>query len=453
MAVFGVQGAHNTAAKRDAHVRRAREDARKLAPALGAGHAHARFFEAFCAMTLDDGERQRAHDDAFARGERPAGLGPRSEAVFDAWRAAWAVYAAPETPESGSLHLKTQCMDFMTKCYLEAAPPRHLEAYDLARDAAERAAAGDAAPHVRAGVLAQALREATGDGRHARVAVGHFSAGLDADAASDDAALELMIALQNDFSDMDAARLCAERHIDGCAAARRACRWADAWQRPGVYSAPSLLRAAAAWPDPKLADAVVGAVAGAFPMIMEEVVLVARAGGDGVTEAAAAACPRTIGLLTSLDAVREAAELGVAEVVLSALGPGTELAPDTGATNLRLTAHLCLLAPKTDRPCDLRCGDPGLSGSSRRYAEGAVLLYDDSFEHAAVHDGETDSGDRVVLSVQFFHPRLSRSQRQAEVRSALEAAQRRKIKTQFGSLATEAAIRNATHEALGNALM
>jgi hypothetical protein len=82
-----------------------------------------------------------------------------------------------------------------------------------------------------------------------------------------------------------------------------------------------------------------------------------------------------------------------------------------------------------------------------------VLLYDDSFEHAAVHDGETDSGDRVVLSVQFFHPRLSRSQRQAEVRSALEAVQRRKIKTQFGSLATEAAIRNATHEALGNALM
>ena len=271
MAVFGVQGAHNTAAKRDAHVRRAREDARRLAPALGAGHAHARFFEAFCAMTLDDGERQRAHDDAFARGERPAGLGPRSEAVFDAWRAAWAVYAAPETPESGSLHLKTQCMDFMTKCYLEAAPPRHLEAYDLARDAAERAAAGDAAPHVRAGVLAQALREATGDGRHARVAVGHFSAGLDADAASDDAALELMIALQNDFSDMDAARLCAERHIDGCAAARRACRWADAWQRPGVYSAPSLLRSAAAWPDPKLAETVVGAVAGAFPMIMEEV--------------------------------------------------------------------------------------------------------------------------------------------------------------------------------------
>ena len=499
MAVFGVQGAHNTAAKRDAHVRRAREDARKLAPALGAGHAHARFFEAFCAMTLDDGERQRAHDDAFARGERPAGLGPRSEAVFDAWRAAWAVYAAPETPESGSLHLKTQCMDFMTKCYLEAAPPRHLEAYDLARDGAERAAAGDAAPHVRAGVLAQALREATGDGRHARVAVGHFSAGLDADAASDDAALELMIALQNDFSDMDAARLCAERHIDGCAAARRACRWADAWQRPGVYSAPSLLRSAAAWPDPKLAETVVGAVAGAFPMIMEEVlelyggrsgarkrdwpragasgsssdgararaaagradvdpswrevVLVARAGGDGVTEAAAAACPRTIGLLNSLDAVREAAELGVAEVVLSALGPGTELKPDTGATNLRLTAHLCLLAPKTDRPCELRCGDPGLSGSSRRYAEGAVLLYDDSFEHAAVHDGAPDSGDRVVLSVQFFHPRLSRSQRQAEVRSALEAVQRRKIKTQFGSLATEAAIRNATHEALGNALM
>ncbi|KAH8053225.1 peptide-aspartate beta-dioxygenase [Aureococcus anophagefferens] len=359
-------------------------------------------------MTLDDGERQRAHDDAFARGERPAGLGPRSEAVFDAWRAAWAVYAAPETPESGSLHLKTQCMDFMTK-----------------------RSAGDGRRPPRARRRGPLLR------------------GPRADAASDDAALELMIALQNDFSDMDAARLCAERHIDGCAAARRACRWADAWQRPGVYSAPSLL-GRGAWRT-KLADAVVGAVAGAFPMIMEErrraraagradvdpswreVVLVARAGGDGVTEAAAAACPRTIGLLTSLDAVREAAELGVAEVVLSALGPGTELAPDTGATNLRLTAHLCLLAPKTDRPCDLRCGDPGLAGSSRRYAEGAVLLYDDSFEHAAVHDGETDSGDRVVLSVQFFHPRLSRSQRQAEVRSALEAVQRRKIKTQFGS--------------------
>ena len=42
------------------------------------------------------------------------------------------------------------------------------------------------------------------------------------------------------------------------------------------------------------------------------------------------------------------------------------------------------------------------------------------------------------------------SPRRGEVRSALEAVQRRKIKTQYGSLATEAAIRNATHEALGS---
>ena len=114
------------------------------------------------------------------------------------------------------------------------------------------------------------------------------------------------------------------------------------------------------------------------------------------------------------------------------------------------TAHLCLLAPKTDRDCALRVGDPKQANAKRPYVEGEALVFDDAFEHDLFHDGEANSGDLVLVAVHFFHTKLSKAQRQSEVRNALEAVQRRKIKTEFGSLATEAAIRNATHEALGD---
>ena len=67
---------------------------------------------------------QDIYDEAFENGERPEALPPRSEECFDLWKKAWAIYVTPETEESGSKHLKSQCMDFMSKCLLEAEPPR-----------------------------------------------------------------------------------------------------------------------------------------------------------------------------------------------------------------------------------------------------------------------------------------------------------------------------------------
>ena len=332
------------------------------------------------------------------------------------------------------------------------------------------------------------------------MAIGHYESALRLDPASDDAALELMIALQHDRRDVLGARACVAAHIDGCAAARRPCRWSTPWQRPGVYASPLLRGTGRPWHDPADHAAVCGVLLDALPMIRaeflelyggaggaakrawpragaekgsssdhglaerapgrsddpswREVVLVQRAGSDAeVSDDAARCCPRTIALLHSLSPIREAAELGLGEVVLAAVGPGTALRGATGATDLRLTAHLTLLAPTTARDCTLRVGDPKKSNATRHYVEGGVLLFDDSHEHASVHDGDPTSGDRVVLAVQFFHPKLTKQTRASEIRNALEAVQRRTLKTQFGSLATENAIRNAAHEAMGNGLV
>ena len=68
-------------------------------------------------------------------------------------------------------------------------------------------------------------------------------------------------------------------------------------------------------------------------------------------------------------------------------------------------------------------------GASRPYVEGECLVFDDSFEHEVSHAGA--SGDRVVLSVQFFHPDLTDRQREASAYA--EAAHRRKYLLHYGS--------------------
>jgi aspartyl/asparaginyl beta-hydroxylase (cupin superfamily) len=83
-------------------------------------------------------------------------------------------------------------------------------------------------------------------------------------------------------------------------------------------------------------------------------------------------------------------------VCFSAIQPGSSLNPHTGPTNASLTAHLGLA----------NCKDSILSvaGQKRKYQEGEVLIFDDSFIHSASNHG---SRTRYTLMITFWHPELN----------------------------------------------
>jgi tetratricopeptide (TPR) repeat protein len=78
------------------------------------------------------------------------------------------------------------------------------------------------------------------------------------------------------------------------------------------------------------------------------------------------------------------------------LAPGARVNFHTAPTNVRLKAHLVLSTP------------PGaflsVAGERRNYSEDEVLVFDDSFFHAAENGHETEA--RFVLSVDFWKPGL-----------------------------------------------
>ena len=78
------------------------------------------------------------------------------------------------------------------------------------------------------------------------------------------------------------------------------------------------------------------------------------------------------------------------------LAPGARVNVHTAPTNVRLKAHLVLSTP------------PGaflsVAGERRNYSEDEVLVFDDSFFHAAENGHETEA--RFVLSVDFWKPGL-----------------------------------------------
>ena len=83
------------------------------------------------------------------------------------------------------------------------------------------------------------------------------------------------------------------------------------------------------------------------------------------------------------------------------LRPGAHLANHCGGTNLFLRLHLGIQIPS---------GDTGLrvGGEARRWREGEILLFDDSFAHEAWN---YTSADRYILLLRVVHPDLSRNER------------------------------------------
>ena len=138
--------------------------------------------------------------------------------------------------------------------------------------------------------------------------------------------------------------------------------------------------------------------------------------GTGAVDSSASDndAPVTKGLLRKYipDAI-SLAESGGGEVIFSRLAPRTRIEAHCGPTNLRLTAHLGLVVPTKEDgvgECKIRV-DKHWYG----WETGKMLLFDDSYEHEIRND--TDQV-RIVLLMRFWHPALSRDQRQLELREA-----------------------------------
>ncbi|KAK9505820.1 hypothetical protein O3M35_009795 [Rhynocoris fuscipes] len=76
---------------------------------------------------------------------------------------------------------------------------------------------------------------------------------------------------------------------------------------------------------------------------------------------------------------------------------GTHVWPHCGPTNCRLRAHLGLVIPNEN--IAIRVAD-----ETRKWAEGKVFVFDDSFEHEVWHNG---TKPRLVLIVDVWHPELT----------------------------------------------
>jgi len=108
----------------------------------------------------------------------------------------------------------------------------------------------------------------------------------------------------------------------------------------------------------------------------------------------AARCPRTMAALDKVPMTRIGAKTPA--VLFSRLAPGAHIPPHRGMLNCRLIAHLPLLVPDG---CWLRVGN-----ETRRWEEGKLLIFDDSFEHEARNEsGET----RIVLLFDLWRPELT----------------------------------------------
>ena len=104
------------------------------------------------------------------------------------------------------------------------------------------------------------------------------------------------------------------------------------------------------------------------------------------------------------------------DVKLSAMEPGMHVLPHTAQTNVRLRLHLGISG--------LEGAEMRVANETRGWAEGAVIVFDDSFEHEVWHRG---TQRRVVLIVDFVSPFLQPAKRLEYMRPPLSKAQRRAV--------------------------
>jgi aspartyl/asparaginyl beta-hydroxylase (cupin superfamily) len=109
---------------------------------------------------------------------------------------------------------------------------------------------------------------------------------------------------------------------------------------------------------------------------------------------------RTLGAVERLDLPH----IGVRapSVLFSRLSAGARIPPHHGMLNARLICHLPLIVPSG---CRFSVG-----GEIREWKEGELIVFDDTVEHAAWNDGESD---RIVLIFDVWRPELDAEERRA----------------------------------------
>jgi aspartyl/asparaginyl beta-hydroxylase (cupin superfamily) len=113
-----------------------------------------------------------------------------------------------------------------------------------------------------------------------------------------------------------------------------------------------------------------------------------------IVEENARRCPRTMAALDRVPMTRIGARTPSA--LFSKLTPGAHIPPHRGMLNCRMIAHLPLIVPDG---CWLRVGN-----ETRRWEEGKLLIFDDSFEHEARNES---AETRIVLLFDLWRPELS----------------------------------------------
>jgi len=102
-------------------------------------------------------------------------------------------------------------------------------------------------------------------------------------------------------------------------------------------------------------------------------------------------CPQTAQIIEQIPKVRSAGS-----VFFSILSPGTHIVPHYGPHNLRIQTHLGLIVAPGYR---MKIGS-----ETRTWAEGGLLVFDDSFEHEVWIESNCN---RIVLLIDIWHSDLS----------------------------------------------
>lgn len=114
-----------------------------------------------------------------------------------------------------------------------------------------------------------------------------------------------------------------------------------------------------------------------------------------------ARCPQTSQVLESIELCRIQEQ--APEICFSVLRPRTVIKPHYGVTNARMVTHLALEVPEN---CALNvCGI-----EARRWREGELLMFDDTYEHEAWnHSART----RIIILMDGWNPHLTPVERLA----------------------------------------
>ncbi|MBT8054687.1 MAG: aspartyl beta-hydroxylase [Xanthomonadales bacterium] len=96
--------------------------------------------------------------------------------------------------------------------------------------------------------------------------------------------------------------------------------------------------------------------------------------------------------------------------LFSKLAADTQIPPHNGLLNTRLICHLPLVVPEN-------CGALRVGNEQRAWAEGELLIFDDSIEHEAWN---SSGQERVILLFEIWRPELNEEERQL-ITTLLEA--------------------------------